>query len=441
MDTALLILRRALEGRKDNTSFYTKRDSDAFRGAVTMKIMYLNDVGLDTPNSNNHLVITMLKTFLDAGNEVYLVESHTTGKYDDVPAVLKTYKKLHPVIIEKKQAGRTNFVKRYLNSIFFEYKAYRKWKKFIKEIDVVLLQSHYTATFSELFLKKHIENVVFYIFDIFPGEAYINGNIKNKFVFDCLFNLQKIIYKNCRLFLTLTEDTKRTLVSLGVDQQKIAIVPNWFDESVIKEIPRQENKFIREFNLDDSIHYIQYAGTLGVSYDFDLLFRVAVKLKNRKDIVFQIVGDGIYLGHLMELAEKESLSNIQFIPWQPIERLSDVYSACTLQIVPMRKQVIKNSYPSKILPLMACGRVPVISVDEDSWFYEDINRNKVGIAVPLDDEDGLANGIIKLIDNRNLRREMQSNAKNYVGRNYASGLNTRKMLNEFYKLIGEKTNE
>ena len=114
------------------------------------------------------------------------------------------------------------------------------------------------------------------------------------------------------------------------------------------------------------------------------------------------------------MIRKKGLTNVQFIPWQPMELLSDVYSACTIQLIPLRKEVICNSFPSKIMPLMACKKTAVIAVEQDSAFYRLVNQEGIGIATPLNDSRALANAIIYLLDNKTQRFAMEQNAKPYV---------------------------
>ena len=404
-----------------------------------MNIMYLTDVGFDSSNGSNHLIASMLSAFLDSGHSVYLVQSHTTGEYEDIPSELKGKENFFSDTIVRPVVAKSNFVKRYISAIHYEFLAKRRWKKKIKNIDVVLLQSHYTAVFTAMLLNKYKKKIVFNIFDIFPGEAYTNKNIKSKFVYDFFRWIQKYLYKHCSKFFTLTTDTKKTLISLGVNENKIAVIPNWFNDKAIHEVNPAENSFMKEYNMSEDTIYVQYAGSLGVSYDFDLIIDVAEHLSYRSDIVIQIVGDGLNLDRMKLLVSQEHLQNVQFIPWQPIERLSEVYSACTMQIIPLRKDVIKNSYPSKILPLMACGRVPVISVEEDSDFYSLVNGEGFGLATPSGNIDQLINSIVRIADCKDLRSAMQQNAIRYVYEHYTAKENTQKMINEFEKLqIEEK---
>lgn len=402
-----------------------------------MKIMYLTDVGLDTPNSNNHLVISMISDFLKAGHYVYLVQSHSTGEYKDIPEEFLANSHFDSDTINKPVVARSDFVKRYLSAIKYEFDARKKWKLKIADVDIVILQSHYTAVYAAFLLKRYKKKVVFNIYDIFPGEAYTNGNIKSKVIYNFFSNIQKYLYKHCDAFFTLTRDTKNTLIELGVNEKKIDIIPNWFDETKINAVPFNINSFAKENGLHPDVYYVQYAGQIGVSYDFDFILDVAKEIENRKDIVFQLVGEGLCLQRLKDRVKSENITNVQFIPWQPLNKISDLYSACTLELIPLRKDVIKNSYPSKILPLMACRRVPVISVEKDSFFYKEINEKKIGVATPLGDKKAFVHSILFLIDNDLEREKMQDNAYRYVYKNFTSSINTQKMLKRFEKMVGK----
>ena len=403
-----------------------------------MKIMYLTDVGFDTPNSNNRLIVSMLYEFLKCGHEVYLVQSHSTGIYEDIPEVLKKYQNFTCDTIKKEVVKKTSFIKRYLSGLKYEYKAKKEWEKKIESVDIILLQSHYTAWYAAWLLRKSKAKLVFNIYDIFPGEAYTNGNIKSKFIYNCLAFLQKYLYKKCDFFFVIAKDMKKTLEGLGVKSSKIAVIPVWFDKENICEVSRENNKFAEKYKLDKRKKYIQYAGSIGVAYDFNFLIDVAEKMQYRKDMIFQIIGEGIKLESAKKRAEELKLENIMFLPWQPLEILSDVYSFCTLQIVPLMKDVIRNSYPSKILPLMACSRIPVISVEKDSFFYKDINNFKIGLTSPINDVDEMIKNILYLVDNEEILKKYQKNAYIYVYRNYTSEVNAQKMLAQFIRLKKEE---
>ena len=93
-----------------------------------MKIMYLTAEGFDTPNPNNQLVMTMLDDFLSYGIGVYLVQSHKTGTYDDIPDCLKYKAGLTYDIIQRPVINKTNFIKRYLDELKYLWRAKKDGK-------------------------------------------------------------------------------------------------------------------------------------------------------------------------------------------------------------------------------------------------------------------------------------------------------------------------
>ena len=400
-----------------------------------MKIMYINDTGFDTGNSNNHLVLSMLLRFLEDGNNVYYVGSHSTGSFDDIPKEFEKYDSFTYDIIQKPLVKRSNLVKRYLTAIKYERQAKKRWKRRIADIDIVVVQSHYTAYFTFKFLKKYKKKTVFNIYDIFPGTTYEASGIGSRIVYKLFLKLQRFIYKTVTCIFTLTEDTRKSLIELGVKEEKIYIVPNWFDSEKIERT--KYDNFLKEYSLNPDKKYVQYAGQIGVSYDFDFIIRVAESLKDRKDIIFEFVGDGLKLPDIQNKVKEKKLDNIVFIRWQPLEKLSEVYSSCTIQMVPLRKDIIFNSYPSKILPLMGCKRTAVISVEDNSSFYKEMNDNHVAYCVPLNDVNAFKEAIVELCDNDSLRERYETNAYHYVMNRFKANTNVDKMLTIFQNILEE----
>ena len=157
-----------------------------------MKIMYLTAEGFDTPNPNNQLVMTMLDDFLSYGIGVYLVQSHKTGTYDDIPNCLKDKAGLTYDIIQRPVINKTNFIKRYLDELKYLWRAKKRWEIGGRDVDLILLQSNPTSVFY-IFLLKHIlkKPIVYSVFDIFPGSAYEIGVVKQRWVYQIFYEIQK----------------------------------------------------------------------------------------------------------------------------------------------------------------------------------------------------------------------------------------------------------
>ena len=136
----------------------------------------------------------------------------------------------------------------------------------------------------------------------------------------------------------------------------------------------------------------------------------------------------------MEEAKQRGLNNIIFYPLQPLEIVPDVYSACSICLIPLNKGVIGNGVPSKAPLLMACRRVIVNSVELESEYFRMFNDNEIGVSVSNDDHKALAEAIFKLYSNPKEVERMADNAKEFGQKHYSSSVNTQKFIKIFQEI-------
>ena len=198
---------------------------------------------------------------------------------------------------------------------------------------------------------------------MFPGSAIANGSLKNGLLSKIFFSLQKIAYKQATVITAISEDMKLKLIEQGVPEEKIEVIVNWYDDTAVREVAWDSNRFVEKYNLKKDKFYVQYAGTMGTNFNPKIILDVAALLQEYPDIEFQMIGNGVRKEKFEKDAKERGLNNIVFYPLQPQELVSDVYSACSVCLIPLQKGVIGNSVPSKAGLLMACRRIIVNSVD------------------------------------------------------------------------------
>ncbi len=397
-----------------------------------MKILYITAEGFDTPNPNNQMAQTMIRDFLKSGHSVHLIQSHRKGINPDLPESLKNEPNLTVDTINRKIVDKTNFIKRYLDDVKYAFSAMKRWKK-VKDADVIYLQSNPTILFPMLFLRifKRKVPIVYSIYDVFPGHAYDIGVVRSKFLYQVLRILQKPCYKMPAAITVLSEDMKKKVVLQGAKVEKVHVVSAWYDTSTTKEVPREENRFLEKYHIPADKFYVQFAGTIGSVFNYHTVIELAKRLKAETNIEIQIVGDGIAKDEFMEKAKQENLSNISFYPLQPLDLVPDVYSACDLCLIPLKKGVIGNGVPSKAPILMACKRVIVNSVEGDSEYANTFRQNDMGVAVDIFDYDALAEAILHLYHSPEEVSRMAQNAYSYGVENYSSEKSTCKLMGIF----------
>ena len=396
-----------------------------------MKILYITAEGFDTPNPNNQMAETMLRLFCEAGHYVHLIQSHRKGINPDIPESLKSLPNLTFDTVVRKVVDKTNFIRRYLNDFIYAFQSMKYWRK-VKDVDVIYLQSNPTIIYPIMLLKlfKRKIPIVYSIYDVFPGHAYDIGVISNKFVYNTLRIMQKPCYKLTDAIVVLGEDMKTKVVEQGAKSDKVFVVEAWYDVNNMRVIPKHKNRFIKKYKINDNRFCVQFAGTVGYVFNYKTVIELAKRLLPHKDIVIQIIGDGNIKDKFFNEVQEIGLSNIEFYPLQPVELVPDVYSACDVCIIPLRKGVIGNGIPSKAPLLMACHKVIINSV-EDSYYARMFKDNNIGFSVEIEDYDALANVVTSLKNSPETLVEMGENSYKFGLENYASSKSVKKLIDVF----------
>lgn len=391
--------------------------------------------GFDTPGPNNQMAMVMIREFLAHGHQVHLIQSKRTGKFPELPDMLLGQPNLTVETVARKIINKTNFVVRYLDEVKWAFQSFAHWRK-VKDADVVFLQSCPTAV-CQLFLLKLFcrKPVLFNIYDMWPGHAMDLGVMNSKLLYNIFRLIQKIAYAFCTKIAVLSEDMEQKLVNEGVSKEKICIVPAWYDDQTAMQITTEQNRFLKKYNLNPTAFTVQFAGTIGYVFNYKIVLDTAELLKDDEGIRFQMIGDGAFKETFVKEAEERGLSNIDFYPLQPIDIVPDVYSACDVALIPLRKGVIGNGVPSKAPLLMACHKVIINSVEQESSYFKLFNEKEMGISVPLNDAAGLAAAIRGLAADPERCARMADNAQAYSEKYYSASACTKIFMEAFEEMV------
>lgn len=396
-----------------------------------MKTMFLLVEGFDTPGPSNHLIQTLVEDTLSAGIDVFMIQSYRKGIHEELPDNLKGKENLEYTCVNRKVIKKSSFVHRYLEEAAYAFRCMRIWRK-RKDIDLVFVQSCPTVVFPILLLKYFMKKPVIYsVQDVFPGSAINSGVMKSRFLAAVFKKIQKIAYRNSDKITVISEDMKQVLIKEGVSCEKIVPIVNWYDDTSVHEVPHQENRFIKKYALAPGNFYVQYAGTMGYVFDYPTVLEAAKLLRDHGDIKFQMIGNGSQKEAFMKQASDMYLDNIEFYPLEPLSMVSDVYSACDICLIPLKKGIIGNSVPSKAGLLMACNRMIINSVDKGSDYYRMFHDNEIGISVDNDDPKAVAAAILDCYRDRDMMKKRASKGHEFGKRYYARSTNTKKFIELF----------
>ena len=406
-----------------------------------MRILFVLDSGFDTYGPSLHLYKALLEDLLKFGHQVHLIESVSTRKDPVIPESLEKHPNFTYELIPIATVKKNHFALRYLAGVQYCFRTIPSLRKCKGQFDVVHVQSCPWAQFAVSFAKRYVKApTVFNVQDMFPGSSIASGIMPWKWMQTIFYKLQKRGYKKADVITVISEDMKTRVIAQGVPAAKVRVIVNWYDDSFVREIPWEENKFVQKYHMSKDVFYVQYAGTMGFVFDYKMVLAVAENLKKYKDIVFQMIGFGSQYDQFKAEAKEKSLDNIMFYPLEPQPMVPHVYSACSICFIPLKRDIIGNSVPSKAGLLMSCRRVIVNSVDEWSDYYKMFEREDIGLSASNLDPGAVTSAILKLYNDRDLIEHFANNAQPY-GKNYYSRTVNTKLYNDLYIEMGSGINK
>lgn len=303
-----------------------------------------------------------------------------------------------------------------------------------KKVDIIYVYSPPLFMGISGWLLSRIKGVpwVMGVQDLHP-QCYIDqGVLKNKIVIYILEAIEKFCYKKASLITVHSKGNKDQILNFkGVDEKKVRVIQNWIDTDEIKPLPR-DNEFSRKYNLNGKF-IVTYAGTLSISQGLMSIIEAANILKNREDIEFFIVGDGIEKQKMIEKARKYNLHNIRFLGMQPKHLYTYVVASSDVGLVTLNSKVKTPVVPSKILSIMAAARPILASIPLEGDAPKLIEEAKCGICIGPENPQELAEKILFLADNKEICQRYGVQGREYVTKN----LSLKKIVKDIEQLFNE----
>ncbi len=314
------------------------------------------------------------------------------------------------------------------------------WKGLWTKADVMFIDSTPpTQGFMAAFLKKVKKiPIVYNLQDIFPDSMVHTGmTTEGSLIWKIGAWVEKVTYKNADLIVVISDDFKQNIMKKGVPEEKIDIVRNWVEESAVKAVDRTENSLFDTYDIDRNKFYVCYSGNIGFTQNMDMLLDIAKDLKDTREIGFILVGDGAAKAQVEERIKTEQISNVTMIPFQPYEKISEVFSLGDCGLIISKAGIGNNSVPSKTWSIMSAERPVLASFDKGYELDRVIAEADCGMCVKADDKDALKEAILDLCQRRESLKQMGVNGRKYIMDNLTREIGTSKWV-EIMKKVGEK---
>jgi glycosyltransferase involved in cell wall biosynthesis len=283
--------------------------------------------------------------------------------------------------------------------------------------DVFLVSS---PTFFSVFTAWALSRVkrrpyVFDVRDLWPGIFVELGVLRNRRVIKTLEFLELALYRAAARVVTVTEGFTDNIAARGIPREKIATITNGVDMSAHVPGPR-DNAVRRELGLGDRFTVL-YIGAHGISHALHRVVEAAEALRDRRDVVFLLVGEGAEKAKITVLRREKRLENLVLLPGQPRERVADFYRAADACLVPLRDVPLFDTFiPSKMFEIMGCARPIVGSVSGEARRI--LERSGAALLTEPENAAGIAAAVEELAADRDRAEEMGRRGRVFAGEHF-----------------------
>ncbi|MHA1590086.1 MAG: glycosyltransferase family 4 protein [Candidatus Njordarchaeales archaeon] len=222
---------------------------------------------------------------------------------------------------------------------------------------------------------------------------------------------EKLAVKFADKVITIVEEEAERLRRMGISREKIEVIYNVEILDEIEELVKKLGNRGRPSFLRDKF-IISYVGGFEVHRGLKTLIKaMPFILKDIKNAHLLLVGDGVIKDELMNLCKDLGLEEfVTFTGWVRFEEAMYYILISDVCVIPYDKtKLTEKSFPHKLAQYMVMGK-PVVVSDCKS-LKRIINSAKCGLIFKAGDPRDLAEKIIQLGRDRELRILLGRNAK------------------------------
>jgi glycosyltransferase involved in cell wall biosynthesis len=245
----------------------------------------------------------------------------------------------------------------------------------------------------------------------------------------------------CNVLSDASPETRRLTVQqlqrgMGDADVLITVIPNWADVESIRPLPKAQNPFAQQHGQVGKFTVL-YSGKMGATHDLDTLLAVARRWRAREDVGFLLIGGGTKYVELADAVQRDHLTNVTLLPWQPEAVLPHSLPCGDVAVVTLDKGAEGVSMPSRTYFMMAAGCAIVGVNHGDNDLRSTLATYHCGVSVEPGDVDALDAALQRFYADAAFLRECRHNARAAAERAFSHQVILQQYVDLLHPLVGE----
>ncbi|NVM05311.1 MAG: glycosyltransferase family 4 protein [Candidatus Helarchaeota archaeon] len=302
--------------------------------------------------------------------------------------------------------------------------------------NVIHVQNIYALPASVKVARKFKIPIVVTIREPLPKVLLHPYNFFIKFILNQILKsrnniLLKNLKEDCDKVIAVSDFIKDRMSRLGVPEEKLITIynfpPKW------EKLETIGNKF-KSADISKKMRLL-YLGRLEKAKGIHILLLALKKILSQiSKIELIIAGEGPYERYLKELSQKLNLEkNVKFTGKIPFKKIGRLYISADIVCIPSvwPEPLSRVAYEAMSL------EKPIIT-SAVGGMSEAIEDGKTGLVVPPNNHEELANALIKLIEDKELRENMGREGKKSIKQKFDLEMSVENHLNLYKKMAKNK---
>ncbi len=232
---------------------------------------------------------------------------------------------------------------------------------FVRKPDVVFATHTPLTVGIPGYIASRIRRIpfIFEVRDLWPESDIIGGNLKVGMLSKCIEALEVFLYKTSHKILLVSPGFEKRLLERGYPKEKLRTILLGADGDLFREL-KPDEEFRRKYGLENKTVAV-YTGVHGRANGLDYVLDAANYLKERTDIVFVLVGDGMEKPRLKKRKEEMGLTNVRFVNYVPKTKLPGLLAVCDIGLMILANVGERPVMPNKIFDYMLAGLPSIVN--------------------------------------------------------------------------------
>lgn len=317
---------------------------------------------------------------------------------------------------------------------FLWYAMVSSWYALTLPADVVLASSGPITVGIPGLVARYLRRkpLVFEVRDLWPEGAIQLGVLRSRIMIRLTRAFEGLCYRSSSTVVAASPG-QADWVSRRCPECRVAVIPNASDNELFGDADPADDlpEDLRGKKL------AVYTGTLGLIDNCIQIVDAAEVLSRRgeDDVAVVLIGDGKERAELEATIGGLGLTNIHLLGLMPKTEVARwVRASLCMLITFLPVSFLDTVSPNKLFDAFAAG-VPVVQTTQ-GWIKDLLKREDCGITVRAGDAEAMADAILRLIREDELRERMGWNAKRVAVEQFDRGLLAEKMRRVLLEVVG-----